>query len=525
MQSVKEEVTVWKLTPLVWAVVVVTAIATFIAFYGGFEQLVRRYNKYEEYSYGYMIPFVSLFFVLQKKDILDRLEFCPNWWGVAIVVLGTALLILGELSALFIFVHYGFVFVLFGLVVAFMGLKATRVILVPLLILLFAIPLPYFIDSDLSGELQLISSQLGVSVIRLFDIPVYLEGNVIDLGIYKLQVVEACSGLRYLYPLMAFGFICAYIWRAPFWKKVVLFLSTIPITIFMNSFRIGVIGVLVEKAGIEQAEGFLHDFEGWIIFMSCVVILFIEMYLLGFIGSSKYRGFNIVNLDLPPLRQDKSDAKYRKVSSPFIVASVIVFISTIATISISNRADAFPSRSALASFPLELGMWRGEHGEFKESIISALKFTDYLMADFTREPADNVNVYVAYYENQRKGNSPHSPRVCIPGGGWQITEFARKQMPIESSYRNLKYNRVIIRKGESAQLVYYWFQQRGRLMANEYLVKWYLFWDALTKNRTDGALVRLVTRVKPDEPIEAADKRLSDFAKVVTEQLDPYIPT
>src|SRR5207253_2194127 len=96
---------------------------------------------------------------------------------------------------------------------------------------------------QLSQKLQLWSSQLGVAVIRLFGISVYLEGNVIDLGSYKLQVVEACSGLRYLFPLMTLGFIAALFFRAPLWKRSILFLSTIPITVLMNSFRIGMIGI------------------------------------------------------------------------------------------------------------------------------------------------------------------------------------------------------------------------------------------------------------------------------------------
>ena len=109
--------------------------------------------------------------------------------------------------------------------------------LIPLFFLVFMIPLPNFLLNNLSTKLQLISSELGVAVIRLFDISVYLEGNVIDLGVYKLQVVEACSGLNYLFPLMSLSFIMADLYKAPFWKRAIVFLSSIPITIIMNSFN------------------------------------------------------------------------------------------------------------------------------------------------------------------------------------------------------------------------------------------------------------------------------------------------
>jgi exosortase len=107
---------------------------------------------------------------------------------------------------------------------------------VPLLLLGLMIPLPTFLYQGLSAQMQLISSQIGVAIIRLFNISVFLEGNVIDLGNYKLQVAEACNGLRYLFPLMALGFIAAYLFKGALWKRAVIFLSTIPITILMNSF-------------------------------------------------------------------------------------------------------------------------------------------------------------------------------------------------------------------------------------------------------------------------------------------------
>ena len=134
-------------------------------------------------------------------------------------------------------------------------------------------------------------------VIRAAGLSVFLEGNVIDLGSYQLQVAEACSGMRYLFPLMSFGFLCAVLMRGRWWQQAILFVSTVPITILMNSLRIGIIGILVNYYGIEQAEGFLHDFEGWVIFMSCVVILFAEIWI--FARMEKQKFLEIFGLDTP----------------------------------------------------------------------------------------------------------------------------------------------------------------------------------------------------------------------------------
>ena len=177
--------------------------------------------------------------------------------------------VIGKLSALFMLSQLGFIVALLGIALGLGGYSLLKVTFIPIIFLIFAIPLPYVIDAALSFQLQLISSQLGVFFIRLFQIPVYLEGNVIDLGVYKLQVVEACSGLRYLYPLMSLGFLAAYLFQAPLWQRALVFLSTIPITIVMNSLRIGLVGVLVNHWGPQDADGFLHMFEGWIIFIAC----------------------------------------------------------------------------------------------------------------------------------------------------------------------------------------------------------------------------------------------------------------
>jgi len=196
--------------------------------------------------------------------------------------------------------------------------------------------------------MQLLSSSLGVSFIRFCSIPVFLEGNVIDLGIYKLQVVEACSGLRYMYPLMSIGLICAYMYNERTWKKIVLFLSTIPITILMNSFRIGVIGVLVNQYGTEMAEGFLHDFEGWIIFMVCFVLLFIEMQLL-----TKEPLDKIFSLDAVVTKSNKEKFSVSVVDSAYslplmVTAFLICVVVGLASVYEGNEENV-PTRKTFGS--------------------------------------------------------------------------------------------------------------------------------------------------------------------------------
>jgi EpsI family protein len=167
-----------------------------------------------------------------------------------------------------------------------------------------------------------------------------------------------------------------------------------------------------------------------------------------------------------------------------------------------------------------MGDWNGRRDSIEKKYLDELKLNDYIIADYKNDSGDGVNLYLAYYDSQRSGAAAHSPKSCIPGGGWRIKSHS--VIDVEGTGKSV--NRMLIRKGDYRQLVYYWFDQRGRIITNEYMVKWYLFWDSLTLGRTDGALVRLTTALEPGEDVANADKRLSDFAQLIQPTLPDYIP-
>jgi len=509
----------------VWAVAFCAAALACVLAFDGVKLMLETWASAEEYGYGFFIPAVILFLIWQKRDQLERLPFEGSWVGVVLVLLGLGLMLLGELSTLYVVIQYSFLVVLFGLVLAFVGWPAFKIIWIPLVLLIFAIPLPNFLYQGLSAAMQLLSSQLGVAVIRLFGISVLLEGNVIDLGTYKLQVAEACNGLRYLFPMTALGFIAAYLFKGALWKRALIFLSSIPITIFMNSFRIAVIGVLVDRWGVSMAEGFLHDFEGWVIFMACIGLLAIEMWALAKVGGKARTLREVFRLDLPAPAATNSAVRSRSVSGPLWGALLVLGVVTIAFSALPTRVESALQRKDFSQFPMSVDVWQGRQYPLEAIYIDALKFSDYMLANFTDGSKHLVNFYVAYYASQRKGESAHSPRSCIPGGGWEITSLEQRNVvSANASRRPLRVNRVLVQQGDNRALVYYWFQQRGRVITNEYLVKWYLFWDALTRNRTDGALVRLMTSVDVGGDPAEADRQLSSFAMSVADRLPDYVP-
>jgi exosortase D (VPLPA-CTERM-specific) len=485
----------------------------------------------EEYSHGFLIPLISAFLIWQRRGLFEHYDFKGSWSGVGIVILGLALCFLGIASSILGLDAYALVIVIAGCMVAVVGWKGFRLALVPVALLLLMVPLPTFWYNNLSSELQLISSELGVAVIRAFGVSVFLEGNVIDLGSYRLQVAEACSGLRYLFPLMTLGVIVGYMFKGRSWMRWCIFLSTIPISVLMNSFRIGVIGLLVDRYGTAQAEGFLHQFEGWVIFMTCFGLLLLECWLFLRLSGDRRPLHQVLGLHAPVAGNDLKTGRLR-LGKPSAAVALVLALAVYPAFALPQRSEVRPARSEFVQFPSQLGNWTGRRESIEKIYLDELKLDDYLLADYVPKShvADAeqsilpINLYVAYYASQRSGQSVHSPRSCLPGGGWRIQQLDQREVAnVRLHGQPLRVNRALIQQGAERELVYYWFQERGRDLTNEYMVKWYLFADALSLNRSDGALVRLTTPLRDGEDPAAGDARLGQFSVAMLPELGKYV--
>jgi EpsI family protein len=174
---------------------------------------------------------------------------------------------------------------------------------------------------------------------------------------------------------------------------------------------------------------------------------------------------------------------------------------------------------------MRLGDWHGRRQSLEGVYSDALQLDDYVLADYLNSAGDVINLYIPYYRSQRKGEAVHSPRSCLPGGGWQMRDFGQRTLSgVFVDGRPLHVNRALIELGNQRELVYYWFVQRGRVIDNEFVVKWFLFWDALTRHRTDGAMIRMITPLPATASESDADRRMTDLAGKFAPRLRAYIP-
>lgn len=478
-----------------------------------------------EYSHGYIIPAVTVFLLWQRWPTIMGRRSAGAWAGTLMVLLGLAMLSASRIALMHGPEAIGFLVVLGGLGLAATGPQAMRAAWLPLAFLLFALPVPTTAYYLLSTELQLISSQIGAAVLRAIGISVFLEGNVIDLGVYKLQVAEACSGLRYLFPLSAFGFLCAWLYRGPLWARVAVFVAVFPITVLTNSLRIALTGVIVEHGSIALAEGFMHLFEGWVIFLLALLLLFLLMRLLsGFTGGAG-RWSDLLDFD----RMTASAAGGAPASAsmafprPLLAAMLLLLAWVPVQAAIGTRTELVPQRPGLVTLPLSFDGWQGRQLTLDSATKTVLRTDDEFLGDFGHpDHAAMVNLWVAYYASQIRGGELHSPRNCLPSAGWEFVRIERVAAPIDQG-PPFHLNRALAANGQRQVLMYYWYEQRGRRLTDEVWTKIYVLLDAFGMRRSDGALVRLMTPVNPGESLEVAEARLASLLQSAYPALQPHV--
>jgi EpsI family protein len=274
-----------------------------------------------------------------------------------------------------------------------------------------------------------------------------------------------------------------------------------------------------------MAEGFLHEFQGWMVFMVSMAGMLGEIAVLNRLGRESGSWRQLFGVEFPAPTPAEATVRQRGVPGSFVAAGILLSAFVVTTLSLPRPAEVFPARVSFAEFPAQLGDWRGHRASLEGIYSDALKLDDYLLADYVDYSGNIVNLYIPYYNSQRKGEAAHSPRSCLPGGGWQMHDFGQVELPnVVLNGRPLRVNRTLIELGNQRQLVYYWFQQRGRVITNEFAVKWYLFWDALTAHRTDGAMIRVTTPLSPATSVESADRHVTDLISKVSPVLSRFVP-
>jgi exosortase D (VPLPA-CTERM-specific) len=461
----------------------------------------------EDYSFGLLLPLVSGYIVYLKLPQIRSYLWRPSWLGPVFIGLGFALYVVGELGADLYVPRVSFVIVMAGLLFLMGGWGLVRLLLFPLFLLILMFPLPGLLTKQLTLPLQLISSRLATAILQLVGIPAFCQGNIIDLGVRQMQIVEACSGLRYILPLLALGLIFCYFYQRRWWKALVLLVFLVPLAMVANALRVTAMALYPP-----MLQGFWHGFSGWLIFLFCLGAL---------------AGLNGLLNRLWPPRPGSHPPKERGEASaprpagnplPHLAAALALLLVAIPLVHRAASAPPVPLKRSFAAFPLEIGLWRGKITPVDPEMVRLTQSHAHLNVDYVNPDHGVVNLWIAYYETQKKaGGFVHSPKGCLIASGWRFLESGTYEI---APGRPVNY--LLAEQMGTRMVVFYWYLQRGRWLTSEYWNKFYMAWDGLTRRRTDGALIRLITPAGEDIP--AAQQRLAGFAQSMAPVLSEFVP-
>jgi len=205
-----------------------------------------------------------------------------------------------------------------------------------------------------------------------------------------------------------------------------------------------------------------------------------------------------------------------------LLASAVMLASALLMQYVTHSESVPPSRP-LSEFPLRIDSWVGSPGRFDDRVYQALGVDDTILAMYQGPNRARVQLYVGFYRSQREGDLIHSPKNCMPGGGWNIVDTSLEPIAVPFRDEPIEVIKLILEKGNQRQVVLYWFQSRGRFIASEYLQKVYLVIDSVTRHRTDGSFVRLIAPMDPRGE-ETTLNTLKTFAAKIVPILEAYLP-
>ncbi len=253
----------------------------FLALYSHtFMTLIDDWSNDDNYSHGFLIPFITGYMIWQRKNDLAELPVKPSNLGIIAILMGLGMHILGNVGAELFVMRVSIIVTLWGLIFYLCGKEISREIILPIIYLIFMVPLPAIIWNQIAFPLQLFAAKLTTQVIQLLGMPILREGNILHLSNTTLEVVDACSGIRSLNSLLALSAAFAYISLMLNWTKWVLFFSAVPIAVIVNIVRLTITALMARYIGPEAAHGFLHDMSGLLVFAVAFIILFLVYSIL-----------------------------------------------------------------------------------------------------------------------------------------------------------------------------------------------------------------------------------------------------
>ncbi len=495
------------------AVKAIALLVVFIvAYWVPLKTMAGRWWTDDDYSYGFFIPIVSMYLFWDNRRALKGVSFANAWTVLPFLILSVLVSLYGILGSSGN-IAMPIIPILVILFAAFcFGTSFTKSFFLPLAFLIFMIPVPDIVERYLGLFLKSVSTRAGASIIGLFNIPVHVSGNVIDLGVSQLQVVDACSGMRGVFALLALGVIYAYFFEKAPWKRIVSVLATMPIAVAANALRIGITGILTEHYGGAMAEGFFHGFSGWILFVVAFAFLFVIGRVLRFFPPKTSSPSKQARDEQAGPEASQRTGTRSNINRGFVICLVVLALVGLVTLS-TKALPPIKIRGDLKSFPLEFSRWQGRSEPVDPEIIVQSGAEEAFSGVYGNDEYGAVSLYLGYRSTAflSSGNFFHSPTVCLPSSGWTDLETSTHTIENVPRFNRLVVTEMVIANAGARQLVYFWFQTKDQATPDKNVNRFHLAMHALRRDNTHDLFIRPIAPIGPNEKIEDAEKRMDRF--------------
>jgi exosortase D (VPLPA-CTERM-specific) len=465
------------------------------------------------YSHGFFIPLISSYLVWIKRKELSAIQLSPSYiLGYVILICSMVLFLLGEVGGIVILQGLSLLPTIAGIIILLFGIRLMRILLIPIAYLVFMIPIWEMVTQNLHPPFQDFSASMGGVILTILQIPVYVNGKIIELPNVTFQVARECSGVNYLISIIAIGIPLAFLFLKSMKKRFILILSAIVIAIFANGLRVALIGIFAYNGIGSSIHGPFHIMQGVLVSLVGYTVLFAGLRIMHQERPrSSKPGYEIVNKNAAY----KRPSYVKKMFFPAI--SVIILFAVLESYSYFRALTPIPLKANLDLFPIQIDGWEGKdvflpHGKYEYPGVDLELNRTY------RKGSDTVNLYIGYFEFQKQG------KELIYYKTKDLHSNASKIKVDINPYGIIEINKTVIQDLGHRMLTIFWYDMNGRIVTERFMGKFYTIWDALIKGRTNGAVIMIATDLNPGENLSDKLSMIKRFAGKTYLPLKNYLP-
>jgi EpsI family protein len=500
----------------------IAALAVIFAYREVLPSLVLEWYEHENFSYGFLIPLIFAYLVWDKRAQLAQLATTSSPWGIA--SLGVALLLgfLGQIASEPFVSRVSFVLVLGSLVHLFWGWTAVRRLSFPLGYLFLIIPPPYPIVKAISYHLKMFDAWMAAILLPLAGVPIYRDAYLLHLPNVTLEVADICSGIASLFAMGALGILYAYYLPVNGPGKLMLLLGALFLPVIANLFRIFLVGASVYYYGPVMLRAFFHAFTGTFTFLLSLLMLLAWGEWI-----RRLEVFSGEGIKTRRFRNDAESTPHRPAVSrqaPWFSMPFIGVLGLVAaTLLLSEWTRGAANQIALPDLePIARRLGNSDAISDKPAEPYRDPYAETVVSRVYRSQQNDIELFVGYRARQFGIERLRSPKLVFPEG-WEYASLGPVDIPLASG-RSIDAIWVETRKGAARNLVLFWYQVRGSLLASDLSNRLELLRGLLFHGRTDGAVIRLSTPVRDPESLEQAKRRLLSFSASLQPELNRVLP-